>query len=110
MAGDVLGVFFGVLIGLFSLGGASPAITAVNVAKATGKIVFGVIERTVPIDQDDKDSTKQELKGKIEFKNVQFFYPSRPDTPVMQGFSHVFEMGKTTAIVGPSGSGKSTTI
>jgi len=28
----------------------------------------------------------------------------------MQGFNHVFEMGKTTAIVGPSGSGKSTTI
>lgn len=65
-----MGVFFGVLIGLFSLGGAGPAINSINIAKATGKIVFGVIERTVPIDQDDKNSTKQELKGKIEFKNV----------------------------------------
>jgi len=28
----------------------------------------------------------------------------------MKNFSCVFEMGKTTAIVGPSGSGKSTTV
>ena len=31
-AGDCLAVFFGVLFGLFSLGGAGPAITAVTVA------------------------------------------------------------------------------
>jgi len=31
-AGDCLAVFFGVLFGLFSLGGAGPSITAVTVA------------------------------------------------------------------------------
>jgi len=70
MGGDCIGVFFGVLIGMFSLGGAGPAIASVNVAKATGKIVFGVIEREVLINQDDPKATRQELKGKIEFKNV----------------------------------------
>ena len=110
LAGDVIGCFFGVLIGLFSLGGAGPAITSVNIAKATGKVVFDIIDRKVPINQDDPNSRMIDLKGKIEFKNVQFYYPSRTDAPVMQGFDHVFEEGKTTAIVGPSGSGKSTTI
>ena len=50
------------------------------------------------------------LQGEIEFKNVTFYYPTRTESPVMVEFSHKFEVGKTTAIVGPSGSGKSTTI
>jgi ATP-binding cassette subfamily B (MDR/TAP) protein 1 len=41
---------------------------------------------------------------------VEFYYPSRPEAPILNGFSCKFEKGKTTAIVGPSGSGKSTVI
>ena len=95
---------------MFSLGGAGPAINSVNVAKTTGSLVYGIIDRKVPIQQDDKGAIMHQLKGEIEFRNVQFYYPSRPDTPVMQDFTHTFALGKTTAIVGPSGSGKSTTI
>lgn len=50
------------------------------------------------------------MKGRIEFKNVNFSYPSRPEDKVLNNFSCVFEPGKTTALVGPSGSGKSTII
>jgi ABC-type multidrug transport system fused ATPase/permease subunit len=50
------------------------------------------------------------IKGHIEFKNVTFFYPSRPDNQILKNFSASFELGKTTAIVGPSGSGKSTIV
>lgn len=110
LAGDILAVFFGVLFGLFSLGGAGPSITAVNVAKAAGKSAFDVIDRPPMIKQDDKDAVMHTLKGQIEFKDVDFFYPSRPDQPILRKFSHAFEEGKTTAIVGPSGSGKSTTV
>ena len=53
LAGDVIGVFFGVIIGLFSLGGAGPSINAVNVAKTTGSLVYSIIDRKVPIQQDD---------------------------------------------------------
>jgi len=48
--------------------------------------------------------------GQIEFKNVGFTYPSRPDLKVLKNFSCTFEAGKTTALVGPSGSGKSTIV
>lgn len=37
LAGDCLAVFFGVLFGLFSLGGTGPATIALTVAKAAGK-------------------------------------------------------------------------
>jgi ATP-binding cassette subfamily B (MDR/TAP) protein 1 len=48
------------------------------------------------------------VTGEIEFKNVTFAYPSRPERPVVQDLSLVCPAGKHTAIVGLSGSGKST--
>ena len=48
--------------------------------------------------------------GRVEFRNVNFSYPTRPEEKVLKDFSCVFEQGKTTALVGPSGSGKSTII
>ena len=53
---------------------------------------------------------KNDIKGKLEFKNVNFTYPTRKELQVLKNFSVVFEQGKTTALVGPSGSGKSTVI
>jgi len=50
------------------------------------------------------------VQGKIEFRNVSFSYPSRPEQKILDNFSAVFERGKTTAIVGASGSGKSTIV
>ena len=47
------------------------------------------------------------MKGEIEFKDVTFYYPSRPDSKVLKSLCAKFELGKTTAIVGPSGAGKS---
>lgn len=48
------------------------------------------------------------VSGSIEFKNVSFTYPSRPDQPVIKKISMICPAGKHTAIVGLSGSGKST--
>jgi ABC-type multidrug transport system ATPase subunit len=43
----------------------------------------------------------------IELKNAAF---SVQDAIIVEDFSHQFEAGKTTALVGPSGSGKSTVL
>lgn len=51
-----------------------------------------------------------EVVGDIEFKNVTFSYPSRPDVIILRDFSIFFPAGKTVAVVGGSGSGKSTVI
>jgi len=110
LAGDCLAVFFGVLFGLFALGGTAPAFNAINIAKVAGKSAFEVIDRKPEILQDDTTAKKHTLKGEIKFDNVTFFYPTRPDQAIMKNFTCTFELGKTTAIVGPSGSGKSTTI
>jgi len=46
----------------------------------------------------------------IEFRNVSFVYPSRPDVPVLQNFNLTIEPGEFVGIVGQSGSGKSTLV
>ncbi|XGW21777.1 hypothetical protein V3C99_004605, partial [Haemonchus contortus] len=50
------------------------------------------------------------LKGRIEFRNVHFSYPTRSNLPILRDLSFTVEPGETVALVGPSGSGKSSCI
>lgn len=50
------------------------------------------------------------VQGCLDFRNVDFVYPSRPDVLVLRKFSFTIPASKTMAIVGPSGSGKSSII
>ncbi|MBS0296674.1 MAG: ATP-binding cassette domain-containing protein [Proteobacteria bacterium] len=47
-------------------------------------------------------------QGAVEFQDVVFAYPGRPDLPALNGFSLRVRPGETVALVGPSGAGKST--
>lgn len=48
--------------------------------------------------------------GNIEFNNVRFHYPSRPDAVVLKSLNIDVPTGKTIALVGRSGCGKSTIV
>jgi ATP-binding cassette subfamily B (MDR/TAP) protein 1 len=83
----------------------------VTEGRVAGKTAYEIIDREPKIKLDDPQSKPiGEVLGKIEFKNVTFRYPTRPEQKVLDDFSATFEEGKTTAIVGASGSGKSTII
>ncbi|WP_379065822.1 ABC transporter transmembrane domain-containing protein [Mesorhizobium sp. UC22_110] len=47
-------------------------------------------------------------KGAIEFSDVSFSYPARPDRAAVHDLGFSVKPGETVAIVGPSGAGKST--
>ena len=46
--------------------------------------------------------------GTLEYADVEFHYPTRPDAPALHDFSLAIRPRETVAIVGPSGAGKST--
>jgi ATP-binding cassette subfamily B protein len=47
-------------------------------------------------------------QGRIEFDDVTFHYPTRPEVSALNAFSLAVQPGETVAVVGPSGAGKST--
>ena len=55
-------------------------------------------------------SDEQPFKGKIEFEDLWFRYPSRPDQWVLKNFNLTIFPKESVAIVGESGQGKSTLI
>ncbi|PON64632.1 ABC transporter-like [Parasponia andersonii] len=52
----------------------------------------------------------EHVSGEVEFPQVKFSYPSRPESIVLPNFSLTIPAGKTVALVGASGSGKSTIL
>ncbi|KAG8552277.1 hypothetical protein GDO81_004465 [Engystomops pustulosus] len=109
--GKVLIVFFSVLIGAFSLGQAAPNLEGVANARGAAFEVYRVINKPRPIDSSSHEGHKPEkLIGNIEFKNIHFCYPTRPDIQILKGLNLKVPAGKTIALVGSSGCGKSTTI
>jgi len=97
---------------------------AIIVAGATATIseVIGDIQRAVGaaerlfellaiksvITPPDKPVSSQSLDAQIQFNNVTFQYPSRPEHNALNTIGMTIEAGKSLALVGPSGAGKST--
>uniref|UniRef100_F7E6I9 Phosphatidylcholine translocator ABCB4 n=1 Tax=Ornithorhynchus anatinus TaxID=9258 RepID=F7E6I9_ORNAN len=109
--GEVLTVFFSVLIGAFSVGQASPSIEAFANARGAAYEVFKIIDNEPNIDSYSEDGYKPgAIKGNLEFKNVHFSYPSRKEVQILKGLNLKVNSGQTVALVGNSGCGKSTTV
>uniref|UniRef100_A0A3B4GMP2 Bile salt export pump n=1 Tax=Pundamilia nyererei TaxID=303518 RepID=A0A3B4GMP2_9CICH len=109
--GTLLQVFFGVLIAAMNLGQASPCLEAFASGRGAATIIFETIDREPEIDCLSEAGYKLDrVKGDIEFHNVTFHYPSRPEVKILDQLNVVVKSGETTAFVGSSGAGKSTAI
>ena len=83
-------------------------------AKKAFSSVFRTMDTKTLIDPSEEGNkgkiTPENLKGKIEFKNVTFAYPTRPDQKILRDISLTIPEGHSAALVGYSGCGKSTII
>ena len=94
-----------------SLGQAAPDISAFIRAKAAAYPIFEMIERDTVSKISSKTGRKlSKLEGNIQFKDVCFSYPSRPDVFIFNNLCLEIPSAKIVALVGGSGSGKSTVI
>ncbi|KAL3529878.1 hypothetical protein ACH5RR_009200 [Cinchona calisaya] len=109
--GDVLNVTLAVLAGSFSIGQASPCLSAFAAGQAAAFKMFQIMNRKPDINPSNTSGLKLDnIAGNIELKDVHFSYPARPNEQIFSGFYLSIPSGTTTAVVGQSGSGKSTII
>uniref|UniRef100_A0A8C4Y6N3 ATP-binding cassette sub-family B member 5 n=1 Tax=Gopherus evgoodei TaxID=1825980 RepID=A0A8C4Y6N3_9SAUR len=109
--GTVLAVFFCVTFSSYCLGTAAPHFETFSIARGAAFKVFKIIDQKPNIDSFSSDGHKLDhIKGALEFNNVQFSYPSRPDVQVLKGLTLKIDCGQTVALVGSSGCGKSTMV
>uniref|UniRef100_A0A8D3E5A2 ATP-binding cassette, sub-family B (MDR/TAP), member 4 n=1 Tax=Scophthalmus maximus TaxID=52904 RepID=A0A8D3E5A2_SCOMX len=109
--GNVLTVFFVVLIGAFTMGQSSANIQTFSSARGAAHKVYSIIDHNPSIDSFSEGGFKPDsIRGNVEFRNIHFSYPSRPEAKILNNMSLSVKSGQTIALVGSSGCGKSTTI
>ena len=112
-AGEIISIFFSVLIGAFCLGQIAPDVQAFMNATASGQKIFEVIDRAPEIDSSSTDGIiipEEKMKGRIVIEDVDFSYPTRIKVRTLKQMNLTIESNTTVALVGESGSGKSTII
>lgn len=88
--------------------------------------LYGQLQKTIGATQRVREILSEEIEdvhiskdsldplfkvsGQVEFRDVAFTYPSRPEVPVLRQVSLNAAAGEQIAIVGPSGAGKSTIV
>ncbi|KFY76832.1 hypothetical protein V499_03610 [Pseudogymnoascus sp. VKM F-103] len=80
-------------------------------AKESARALKVLFDRVPAIDSWSTEGEHLEtMDGTIEFRDVHFRYPTRPEQPVLRGLNLTVKPGQYVALVGASGCGKSTTI
>lgn len=94
-----------------SLGSALSNLKYFSEASAAAERISEIIKRVPKIDTDNMEGEiLQNVSGEVEYKHVEFSYPSRPESTIFKDFCLKVPAGRTVALVGGSGSGKSTVI
>ena len=110
---DVASASLSTLMGIIGLGIGAPNLKVIQEACTATSDYFTLYEREPQMDnsQSVEKPPRDQILGKIEFKDVKFIYPSDPNKRViLEGLNLLFEPGKKVALVGESGCGKSTTV
>uniref|UniRef100_A0A8C1KTB0 ATP-binding cassette sub-family B member 5 n=1 Tax=Cyprinus carpio TaxID=7962 RepID=A0A8C1KTB0_CYPCA len=108
---NVFLVFSVIVFAAMNIGQSSSFAPDFAKAKAAAGRILLLLEKKPAIDiYDESGQRPTNFSGNIEFRDVQFSYPTRQNVKVLQGLNVSVCQGQTLALVGSSGCGKSTTI
>ncbi|CAE7810872.1 ABCB1, partial [Symbiodinium necroappetens] len=108
----VMMAFMGIFYAGMGAGQAAVMVGDATKAKVACHDMFQLMDRVSAIDglEPTGDTPKQLEAGQIEFRDVKFFYPFRPEIQVLKGITFSISQGQSVGLVGPSGGGKSTVM
>eukprot|EP01055_Gregarina_sp_Pseudo9_P000372 Gregarina_sp_Pseudo_9__371@NODE_123_length_4124_cov_11_292044_g115_i0_p1_GENE_NODE_123_length_4124_cov_11_292044_g115_i0NODE_123_length_4124_cov_11_292044_g115_i0_p1_ORF_typecomplete_len1300_score320_30ABC_membrane/PF00664_23/5_1e50ABC_membrane/PF00664_23/5e50ABC_tran/PF00005_27/1_3e43ABC_tran/PF00005_27/8_6e41SMC_N/PF02463_19/84SMC_N/PF02463_19/1_8e05SMC_N/PF02463_19/2_1e02SMC_N/PF02463_19/1e06AAA_21/PF13304_6/1_7e05AAA_21/PF13304_6/0_00042AAA/PF00004_29/0_0013AAA/PF00004_29/3_5e05AAA_15/PF1317 len=102
---------FALMMAAMGMGQSMIFLTDNNKARKAAERIYSIVERKPAIDSRDSSGlTVGDVKESIEFKNVRFRYPMRPDVLIYRDISFDIKEGQVVALVGASGCGKSTAV
>ena len=104
-------VFTAIVIGSSGLGRIFATVPDLKNARDAGVNIIRLLRRKPLIDIESKEGISAEnIQGNINFQNVVFRYPTRPNITVLNNLELEVKPGQFVALVGESGCGKSTTV
>lgn len=115
---DIFISLFAIFFGASNAANAFSAAPDIGKARAAAERIFKIIDYPSKIDACalDENSAKiriksvEDIKGKVEFQNVWFRYPTRKEDFVLKGLNLTIQPNEQVALVGESGCGKSTFV
>lgn len=100
-------VFYSIIVGS-AVGSISEVLGELQRAAGAAERTMELLEVSSQICSPANPQRLPVVVGNIEFQQVCFAYPSRPEVPVIDHLSLTVQPGETLALVGLSGAGKST--
>ncbi|UKZ85891.1 uncharacterized protein TrAFT101_001735 [Trichoderma asperellum] len=105
--------FMGIIYSAQSAGSFFSLAPDMGKAHTSASALKKLFDRVPTIDSWSQEGARLregEVEGTVEFRDIHFRYPTRPEQAVLRGLSLTIKPGQYVALVGASGCGKSTTI
>jgi len=111
---EMLTVFMAILFTSMGMGQAAGMMPDASKARAAALSIFNLLDRESAVDPTPEVAAKNGKApsggGVIEFREVEFTYPTRKQQKILHGLSFTVKPGQVLALVGESGCGKSTSV
>jgi len=107
--GDLIKFFLLTIFIGSALAGLSESYTVIQKTIGASERINEILDESSEISIAD-EALHTPVSGRVEFKEVEFSYPTRQDVRIFTGLNFAVNSGEKIALVGPSGSGKSTIV